>query len=132
MGAFLLVLVLAGVAMWLVVKAVRAAFDKNRPDTAVAAQSDGTMKLLDVVRGLAGNDSELTIYVRHPWTPSADAHLAAEGSSEENRLKQQGYRYFIEVSIATEFLNGWRAQLKTPADDRAACERLIKYATEDA
>ena len=90
------------------------------------------MTLIEAVQQLAKFDDDLTIYARDPWGPSTEVKLAVEGSEEEKKAKSVRLRYFLEVSIAREFLEDWRAtQKKTPTDEQS-CARLIDYATNDA
>ena len=90
------------------------------------------MKLIEAVRQLPKLDEDLTIYARHPWVSSTDVHLAVEGTDEEKKAKAEGLRYFIEVSIARDFLDDWRATQKMRPSDEQSCARLIEYATNDA
>ena len=90
------------------------------------------MKLIEILRQLQTLDRELTIYARHPWTPSADAQLAVEGSAEEQKAKADELRYFLEVFIARDFLDDWRATQHRAPTDEQSCARLIEYATNDA
>ena len=91
-----------------------------------------TMKLIEAVQQLPRLDGVLTIYARQPWAPSADAQLAFEGSEEEKKLKSEGRHYFLEVFIARDLLEDWRASKKNAPTDEQSCLRLIKYATNDA
>jgi hypothetical protein len=90
------------------------------------------MKLIEAVQQLVKLDGDLTIYARDPWTQSSDTQLAVEGSEEEKRTKTEGLRYFLEVSLAREFLDDWRSIQKKPQSDEQCCARLIEYATNDA
>jgi hypothetical protein len=40
--------------------------------------------------------------------------------------------YFLEVSIAREFLEDWQASLPNPVTSTQRCDRLIEYALNDA
>jgi hypothetical protein len=90
------------------------------------------MTLIDAVRQIGALDGDLAIYAQHPWNPNSDARLAIEGSEEEAKAKAAGLRYFIEVFIARDFLEDWRASIKKPVSDVECCERLVEYATNDA
>jgi hypothetical protein len=90
------------------------------------------MSLIEIVQQLAKLDGDCTIYARHPWTPLMEARLAVEGSAEETKAKAEGFAYFIEVFIAREFLDDWRATQKRTPNDEQSCARLIEYATNDA
>jgi hypothetical protein len=91
-------------------------------------------KLIDVVANLGSLDPKLTIYVAKPWTFDSDAVVAREpdqgGVPEE--AESQNAEYFIEVFIATEFLDGWAAAQRRSFSMREQCERLIQYAVHDA
>ena len=90
------------------------------------------MPLIEVVKQLAELDDDCTIYARNPWTSSTEATLAVEGSEEEKKAKIDGMRYFLEVSLAREFLGDWRLTQKKPPTDEQSCARLVEYATNDA
>jgi hypothetical protein len=90
------------------------------------------MKLLDVVQQVGALDDELTIYARHPWRPTSDVQLAIEGSKEEAAAKDVGLSYFVEVFIARDFLEDWRAGMERTPTVEQSCERLIEYAMNDA
>lgn len=91
------------------------------------------MKLLEVAQNLHRLDHEKTIYAKEPWHASSEAVVAMEhaGSLVPAPLAERGYSYFLEVSIAKEFL----ADL--PYVDpwltlEQRCNRLISYAANDA
>ncbi len=92
------------------------------------------MDLKTVVSALASFDEEHTIYVAEPWSNDAVAVVAAEPAAGGLPTEAQNVppTYFLEVSIAKEFLDGWTAsESPTPSID-AACARLIQYAINDA
>lgn len=90
-----------------------------------------TMALSETVQDLPKLGDELTIYARDPWRSSSEAKLAVEGSEEEKKAKLSGFRYFLEATIAREFLEDWSStQKKAPTDEQASV-RLIEYATND-
>jgi hypothetical protein len=92
------------------------------------------MKLAEVCRRLHEFPDEETIYARQPWTPTSPTIVAPEpdhgGLPAE--AKEGGLSYFIEISLAREFIAAWRATEPGLASDEATCERLIAYATHDA
>jgi hypothetical protein len=92
------------------------------------------MKLIEVVRDLDALDVESTIYASQPWAENSEALVAHEPESgglpaEAERL---GLRYFLEVFIARDFVEGWVANLDAPPTPHQTCARLIKYAATDA
>jgi hypothetical protein len=91
-------------------------------------------KLLDIVRLLPSLDSDLTIYAVKPWTCESTAVVAPEpdDGGVPSEAQRNGAVYFIEVFIATEFLEGWLESEGRKASAREQCERLIQYAVNDA
>jgi hypothetical protein len=53
---------------------------------------------------------------------------------EEGHLGQppDGYDYFLEIFIAREFLEDWKASLGAEPSMSQTCARLIQYAVNDA
>jgi len=90
------------------------------------------MRLTEIVSRLEEQDAEGTIYARQPWSLSSDACVEMEGSDGERSAKADGLSYFLEVSIAVEFLEDWRLQQKKEPSADQSCERLIQYAINDA
>lgn len=92
------------------------------------------MTLLDLLERLDELDEEDTIYAGEPWTGSSQAVSARE--PDEGGLpaeaEERGLAYFLEVSIARETLEDWAAAQPEPPTAEARCERLIRYATDDA
>ena len=90
------------------------------------------MTLIEAVQQIDELDGDLTIYARQPWSPSAEARLAVEGTEEEKKIRSGGLQYFLEVFIAREFLEDWRASQRRASTGAESCERLIAYAVNDA
>ena len=91
------------------------------------------MTLLEVVRDLQAVAMDATIYLVKPWTADSAAIVEAEpGGGLPTGAMRGGAAYFLEVSVAQEFLEDWtRAQGRmVPLKER--CERLIQYAIADA
>lgn len=89
------------------------------------------MKLRELLRGRRNWSDEDTIYVVEPWGGDADALLSIATPDTTSPIIENGqsYAYFLEGFIARDFLD----DLAAPDDvDDAACERLIRYATDDA
>ena len=95
----------------------------------------GEMKVLvDIVHELHSLDEEATIYAVEPWTPDATALVAVQPPAGGLRREAiaSGMNYFIEVAVAREFLDGWCSTLDHAPSVRERCERLIRYAIDDA
>ena len=90
------------------------------------------MTLNEAVQQLAKLDSKLTIYARVPWAPSTEARLAFEGSSEAKEIRADGLRYFLEVVVARDFIDGWIVTQRKLPTAKKCCTRLIEYATNEA
>ena len=89
------------------------------------------MKLRELLRGRCDWSDEETIYVVEPWDGGAEALLSSATSDATDPIVQGGkcYAYFLEGFIARDFLD----DLDAPDDvGEAACERLIRYAIDDA
>lgn len=90
--------------------------------------------LSEVVRTLAALDSELTIYAVPPWTCDATAlvHREPDDGAVPDEAKVLGAVYFLEVAIALEVLSEWRPFPDRAPTDQERCERVIRYAINDA
>jgi hypothetical protein len=82
-------------------------------------------------------DDEDVIYACEPWTVDADAMVAPEGPESvpfrvPPEAAEAGMKYFLEVDIAREFVEGWIASLDEKPTLAAICQRLIEYAINDA
>lgn len=92
------------------------------------------MKLIEVIEKLDSFAEEDTIYVAEPWSGESQAVVDTEppsGGLSENAQKL-GLKYFLEVFLARELLEGWVANLQAEPSLREKCERLIQYAVTDA
>lgn len=86
--------------------------------------------LLDIVNSLKQRDDESTIFLKKPWRPSSEAIVCHEDDFEDKKMP--GFGYFLEISIAKEFLEDWvKTQAQKP-DIVQTCTRLIQYAIRDA
>lgn len=92
------------------------------------------MQLIDVIKSVDEIDDELTIYATEPFTCDSRAIVAPEpeegGSPTE--AKSSNAVYFLEVFEAQQFLEGWVASKGGVASAQERCERLIRYAIDDA
>lgn len=89
------------------------------------------MEIVDSCNGLNAVD---TIYAQEPWTEQSVAVVATEPSSGDlpEDAKRLGMRYFLELSVANEFLVDWCQSLKREPTLKEKCQRLIQYAINDA
>jgi hypothetical protein len=92
------------------------------------------MKLIEAIGNLDTLDNESTIYAAKPWTEDSNVIVAREPESggvppEAERL---GLKYFLEVFVAREFLEGWPGNLDAQPTLQEKCARVIKYAITDA
>ena len=92
------------------------------------------MRIVDIVADLADHNEELTIYAKKPWSCDSEAVLAHEPDAGglPPEAAAIGAVYFIEVFVANEFLDGWRASQPRSTTVEEQSERLIRYALDDA
>jgi hypothetical protein len=92
------------------------------------------MKLIEAIRDLDEFDPESTIYASQPWTESSETIVAHQPKSGglPAQAERLGLRYFLEVFIARDFVEGWIANLDAQPTLRQKCARLIEYAATDA
>ncbi len=93
-----------------------------------------TTKLIDVVTQLEVYDAESTIYAVQPWTCDSEAVVVREPpqGGVPPEATSRSAAYLIEVFIAREFLEGWTISEERSVSVREQCERLIRYAVDDA
>jgi hypothetical protein len=89
----------------------------------------GVLKLRDVVAQIQSFDDELTIYAAPEWSPDSTVVIGPEpdGGGVPPEAASEGMRYFLEIFIAKEVLDGLQA-----LDLEARTKRLIQYAITDA
>jgi hypothetical protein len=89
-------------------------------------------KLSEVISDIHVLDDELTIYARPEWTGSSFALVEREPheGGVPPEAVAQGMTYFLEVSIAKEFINDLLAVGGRTTDE--IVNRLIYYAKYDA
>jgi hypothetical protein len=94
------------------------------------------MKLIELVELATGwNGEDATIYVTKPWAPDAEATMVFPAPYETTPIERDGrtYQYFLEGFIAREVLEDYAAAGQgADASTRQLCERLIRYAENDA
>ena len=90
--------------------------------------------LIDIVTKLGALDPDATIYVADPWTCESLAVVDVEPASGGLPEAASGsdLKYFLEVFVARDFLADWEATLDKQPTDQERCERLIRYAVNDA
>jgi len=92
------------------------------------------MSLLEAVRDLDSFDENATIYAAEPWVAESQVIVALEPGSGglPPEAQKLGLKYFIEVFLAREFLEGWGKNLGVEPTLQEKCARLIQYAITDA
>ena len=89
------------------------------------------MNLASLIADLESVDNTLTIVAKRPWTANSDARLVS--LTDEYRIPsnvlQEGFEYFLEVSIALDEVLGELASQLSPAQRVAA---IVYYAENDA
>lgn len=89
------------------------------------------MELLELLGGRRDWSEEETIYVVEPWSADAESLVSSATPNTQEPVVRGGkiYAYFLEGVVARDFLD----DLGAPDDvGVAACERLIRYALNDA
>ena len=92
------------------------------------------MRLVDVIDKLPEFDSEDTIYALEPWTAESEAIVTREpahGGLPQEAL-HAGMKYFLEISIAKDFVSDWGTSSGGQPDAWTVCQRVIEYAINDA
>jgi hypothetical protein len=91
-------------------------------------------RLGDVIDKLSEFDSEDTIYASEPWTEQSEAVVAREpGAGGLPQVASgTGMAYFLEVSIAQDFIKDWLASLNELPPPSLIRQRVIDYAVNDA
>jgi hypothetical protein len=92
------------------------------------------MTLIQAVQNLETLNNESTIYAAQPWTANSVVIVAPEPESGglPAEAEKQGLKYFLEVFIARDFLEDWKANLDAEPSPQEKCARLIQYAITDA
>lgn len=85
------------------------------------------LKLRDVVEHIDEFDDELTIYATPEWTPDSAVVVAREPDEGGVPPIAAGMRYFLEIFVAKEALDGLRE-----LELEGKTMRLIRYAITDA
>jgi hypothetical protein len=90
--------------------------------------------LIEIIDELDAHNDEGTIYASEPWTENSKVIVAAEPRSGDlpKSVEDLGLKYFLEVSVAKEFLEGWISNLGRVPSTAEKTQRLIQYAINDA
>jgi hypothetical protein len=90
--------------------------------------------LLDLTKHIEDLDDQAVLFVKEPWSPTSEAALYRLGDDYAipPEPQQMGFKYFIEVDIAKEFISGWLQNLNSTPSAEETCGRLIHYALHDA
>lgn len=93
-----------------------------------------TITLADAIQGLGFFEDDCTIYAVEPWTEDSQVIVTRELESDSASVEtlELGAKYFLEVSIAREFLESWRENIDEEPTLSQQCLRLIHYAISDA
>ena len=92
------------------------------------------MTLEDIIGRLREFDDSDTIYAASPWQRSSVAVVASPEPDDRSvpiEAQRQGCVYFLEVSIASQFLADWCASLGHEPSVAESCNTLIRYAEND-
>jgi hypothetical protein len=92
------------------------------------------MTLIEAIRDLGSFDGENTIYAAEPWNETSTVIIAPEPAAGglPTEAAKLGLKYFIEVFIARDFLEGWTGNLEAEPTLKEKCAKLIRYAITDA
>jgi hypothetical protein len=91
------------------------------------------MNLLEAIRDLALLDGECVICAAWPFTETSEAiTVPTPESGRVADVEKPGFKYFLEVSVAREFVEGWLSNSVTEPTLQEKCVALIHYAIFDA
>jgi hypothetical protein len=92
------------------------------------------MTLFEIINNLESFDEGGTIYAISPWSAGSAAIVAKEleAGRSPKEAEQLGLDYFLEMCIAREFLEDWTGSLQSIPTPQERCERVIRYAVDDA
>jgi hypothetical protein len=92
------------------------------------------VKLLEVIENIEKFNLADTIYASEPWTEDSDSIVANEppGGRPPLEAVNAGLKYFLEVSIAKDFIEDWSRTVSGTPNSSSICKRVIQYAINDA
>jgi hypothetical protein len=85
------------------------------------------MTLLEAISAIDSLNEDDTIYAAEPWVGMSQVIISADPQG-----LSFGFKYFLEVFVAREFLEGWLGNFTSEPNLADKCSRLIAYATNDA
>jgi hypothetical protein len=90
--------------------------------------------LFEVIQNLDDFHVEDTICAEQPWVPSSTTVVAREPQTGHApvQAEQLGLHYFLEVSTARELIEDWTHALRDKPTPQQVCDRVIRYAIDDA
>jgi hypothetical protein len=92
------------------------------------------MRLVDIVKKIHEFDRTHTIYAAKPW--HADSLAVVEYEPDDGSIPPiasgLNLLYFLEIEIARDVLEGWNLNIEGTPSDHEMCQRLVKYARDDA
>lgn len=92
------------------------------------------MKLIDLVNDIENVDQEAIIFQENKENPNSDIILSFAEDGDEGIKEEAGrkYYYLIEVFLAKEFIDDWKASLDYIPTLEETAKRLYDYANNDA
>jgi hypothetical protein len=92
------------------------------------------MNLLEAIRDLDSLDEGSTIWAAEPWTEDSEVVVEPEPDSgvPPPEARGLGLKYFLEVFLVRDFLQGWTRNLDAEPTLQEKCAKLIQYAITDA
>lgn len=112
----------------------RLRYEQEKFDTFGNAIWGSTVRLIDVIQHLKTFDIEDTIYAAEPWTKDSESLVFPEPPSGgvPPEAAALGMKCFLELAIAQKVLENWSSSRSTAPTALERCERVIKYAKDDA
>lgn len=91
-------------------------------------------RLAEAIERLTEFGRDDIIYAAEPWTENSLAVIILEEADEPVFFLADGtgFKYFLEVGIATDFVEDWAACLDEEPSLTQICDRIIRYAIDDA
>lgn len=90
------------------------------------------MYLIEIVINLDGFNEADIIYAAQPWMSQSQAIVVPEPASGlPLEAVTCSLIYFLEISVAREFVDGWAQLFAHQPTCEAVCARLIQYAVND-
>jgi len=92
------------------------------------------MKLIDLIKDIENVDQDYIIFQEYRDNPNSNIILsyAEEGDRGIKEHAGRKYYYLIEVFLAKEFVDDWKASLNYNPSFEETVKRLYDYAINDA